>query len=314
MKKFDIIVTGDCNIDLLFNGFDHLPAFGEEVLAEQFNITLGSSAGITAAHLAALGMKVAYIGAIGEDTFGKQFKELMNAAGVNTDYMVDKAGFSTGCTAVLSKGEERANITHAGAMEQLCPADIPAQLLEATPFFHLSNPYVLPHFRNVLPTFYKSLKKHPIHTSLDPQWDVEEKWNTDLNELLPYVDVFLPNKTELQLLLKGNKLQTEDVQKFPNTIVCTHGNQGVAITENGLTKQMNSYINEQPQDCIGAGDAFTAGFLSAKIDGQDNTNAVEMGCRSGALSTTFTGGSVAYHSRAHFEQLFANANIKKIKH
>ncbi len=74
MKNFDIVVAGDCNLDLIFNQFNRLPDFGEEILAKQFELALGSSAGIVAAHMATLGAQVAYVGAIGNDSFGKQFK------------------------------------------------------------------------------------------------------------------------------------------------------------------------------------------------------------------------------------------------
>ncbi|MBS2210779.1 carbohydrate kinase family protein [Carboxylicivirga mesophila] len=305
MKKYDIIVTGDCNIDIIFNNFNKIPHFGEEVIAHDFDIVLGSSAGITAAHLAALGVNVAYIGAIGADSFGQQFKELLGSYGVCTNYMIEKKAYKTGCTVVMSKDEDRANLTHAGAMAQLTPQDIPVDLLASTPYFHMSNPYVLPHFRNVLPQFFKAIKEHQVHTSLDPQWDVEEKWNTNLRQLLPYVDVFLPNEKELQLLLKGNKLEVEELlQDYQTKIINTCGSDGVQLISLKTRRSYSSYQNTKPVDCIGAGDAFTAGFLAGTIDGKNTDEAIDMGCKSGALSTTVAGGGVPYSSREEFEPLF----------
>ncbi|MBR8536119.1 carbohydrate kinase family protein [Carboxylicivirga sediminis] len=305
MKKYDIIVTGDCNIDLIFNNFNKLPHFGEEVIAHDFDIVLGSSAGITAAHLAALGVNVAYIGSIGADSFGQQFKELLGSYGVCTNYMIEKKAYKTGCTVVMSKDEDRANLTHAGAMAQLSPQDIPFNLIASTPYFHMSNPYVLPHFRDVLPQFFKAIKKHQVHTSLDPQWDVEEKWDTDLRQLLPYVDVFLPNETELQLLLKGNNTEVKSLlQQCTTQIISTCGSHGVQHIDSQSKRSYPAYQNAHPIDCIGAGDAFTAGFLSGIIENKSSDKAIEMGCKSGALSTTVAGGSVPYTSRQDFEKLF----------
>ncbi len=306
MKQFDIIVTGDCNIDLIFNNFPKLPQYGEEVLAENFDIVLGSSAGITAAHLSSLGAKVAYIGAIGCDSFGLQFKALLNAKGVCTDYMVEKKGYQTGCTVVMSHLEDRANLTHAGAMAQLHPDDIPLNVVTSARFFHLSNPYVLPNFRDCLPEFFKNIKAQNIFTSLDPQWDVEEKWNTNLTELLPHVDFFFPNEKELQLLLQGNNLQLNELLKQCSTnIINTCGSGGVKHFHSQITNAYKSYLNESPVDCIGAGDAFTAGFLAGKIDELSTEEAIDLGCRNGAVSTTVAGGSVPFSTRNEFETLFS---------
>jgi len=305
MKNFDIVVVGDCNIDLIFNNFSKLPDFGEEVLSEQFSFTLGSSAGITAAHLATLGSRVAFIGAIGNDVFGQQFKAMLNASGVCTDYMPVRNNAKTGCTVVMSKDEDRANLTHAGAMATLSIDDIPMDLIKKTPFFHMSNPYVLPLFRNILPELYKKLKALNTFTSLDPQWDVEEKWNTDLKGLLPFVDTFLPNSKELDLLVKGNNLSVNDLTKISNnSIITTCGSNGAELIKGDRKVSFEGYLNQNPIDCIGAGDAFTAGYLMAKIENLTDDEAIDLGCRNGALSTTSEGGNVSYSSRDDFGKKF----------
>lgn len=306
MRKFDIVVTGDCNLDLIFNQFDRLPGYGEEIIANRFEMALGSSAGIVAAHMASLGAKVAYIGAIGNDNFGNQFKAFIQSYGVCTDYMVEKKGLKTGCTVVMAKDEDRANLTHAGAMAELRPGDLPWQLIEETPFFHLSNPYVLPHFRNSLPDLYKKIKKTNTVTSIDPQWDVEENWNTDLKALFPFLDYFLPNEKEFELLLAGNNINKETLTASSSTtIIKTCGSKGIEMLQTNQSQQFGSYINQQPIDCIGAGDAFTAGFLTATIEGKKIGEAIDFGCKTGALSTTTEGGKVTYSTKQEFTDRFA---------
>jgi len=306
MKDFDIVIAGDCNIDLIFNDFAKLPQLGEEVIAEQFNFTLGSSAGITAAHLATLGAKVAFIGAIGNDVLGRQFKSMLEANGVCTDYMPMRNKAKTGCTVVMNKNEDRANLTFAGAMATLSLDDIPMDLIEKTPFFHMSNPFVLPHFRNILPEFYAKIKSLSTTTSLDPQWDTEEKWDTNLAKLLPVVDTFLPNSKELALLEKGNSLNASQLAQLnKNTIIKTCGSKGIELIKDNETTLFEGYHNKTPIDCIGAGDAFTAGYLMAKIENLSDKQAIDLGCKNGALSTTVEGGGVAYSSRKDFETKFA---------
>ncbi|MCT4591703.1 MAG: carbohydrate kinase family protein [Carboxylicivirga sp.] len=314
MDKVDIIVAGDCNIDLIFNNFNKLPGFGEEVLADHFDVVLGSSAGITAAHLARLGLKVAYIGAIGNDSLGEQFKAMLDNYGVYTDYLVIKENFKTGVTVVMSKGEERANITHAGAMANLRPDDIPDQLIKNSTHFHLSNPYVLPNFRNKLPEFFKNIKSLGTSTSLDPQWDVDEKWDTQLKDLVPHLDVFFPNETELELLLKGNNMSLQQLLNINNhTIANTLGSEGVRLINHKEIKTYNTYYNANPVDCIGAGDAFTAGYLTGLIEKLPHEQIIELACKNAALSTTVAGGAVSYDSRDDFNVKFNNSGLSDRK-
>jgi sugar/nucleoside kinase (ribokinase family) len=56
---------------------------------------------------------------------------------------------------------------------------------------------------------------------LDPQWDSYEQWDCDWNNLLPLVDVFLPNREELKNITK--KATVKDavyaIKEIANVIV-----------------------------------------------------------------------------------------------
>ena len=65
-KQFDVIVVGELNVDLIMNQLHSFPETGKEKLAEKMLLTLGSSSAIFASNLAALGMKVSFVGKIGE--------------------------------------------------------------------------------------------------------------------------------------------------------------------------------------------------------------------------------------------------------
>jgi len=41
MKKFDVIVVGDANPDLIFTGFDRLPAMGQEIFTKGLFLNIG---------------------------------------------------------------------------------------------------------------------------------------------------------------------------------------------------------------------------------------------------------------------------------
>ena len=70
-KKFDVIVVGELNVDLILNHIDSFPEMGKEKIAKDMTLTLGSSSAIFASNLSSLGAKVAFIGEIGNDSFGE---------------------------------------------------------------------------------------------------------------------------------------------------------------------------------------------------------------------------------------------------
>jgi len=69
-KKFDVIVVGELNVDLILNSIDSFPEMGKEKIAKNMNLTLGSSSAIFASNLSSLGAQVGFIGKIGNDAFG----------------------------------------------------------------------------------------------------------------------------------------------------------------------------------------------------------------------------------------------------
>ena len=71
MPKFDILVAGEINPDLILSG-NVVPEFGQvEKLIDGATLAIGSSSAIFACGAARLGLKVAFIGVCGDDVFGR---------------------------------------------------------------------------------------------------------------------------------------------------------------------------------------------------------------------------------------------------
>lgn len=308
-QQFDIVVAGDFNIDLLFNGFPHVPAVGEEVIASDFQMVLGSSAAITATHLAAFGAKVAFVGAMGADEMGEKLLTFLNSANVCTDFVKIRKGMQTGCTVVMNQADDRANLTYAGAMETLSKDDFPYEIIAKTPYFHLSNPFVLPELRNSLTPLFKAIRTIGAKTSLVPQWDVTGKWDLDFDNLLPFLDYFFPNREELMRFAKKDTIEaalSEMSSVLKHQLVMTKGREGALLMTSEKRMGHLGYVNNNPVDCVGAGDAFTAGYLMAKMDSKSDEQALEMACKSGALSTFCYGGSPFCENRSDFNEKASN--------
>lgn len=298
MKKYDTLVIGELNVDLILNGIAGFPGMNTEILARDMQLLMGSSSAIFASNLSILGTRVAFLGKIGKDDFGRLITETLDRNGVSTEFIIRSPEYKTGATIVLNYGEERAMVTHPGAMEQLVIADIPAGTMQHCRHIHISSVFLQPGILEKLPEILKQAKELGISTSLDPQWDPSEKWDLDLEELLPVTDVFLPNIQEFLALTGQKTLQDalDSVKDYAHTIAVKMGSRGSTGYTSGQVLEKKPFPNDRVVDAIGAGDSFNAGFIHKFLQGKDLGECLEFGNLTGAINTTSAGGTTSFES------------------
>jgi len=295
-KNFDVIVIGELNVDLILNQIDSLPVIGKEILASKMDLVLGSSSAIFASNLSSLGTQVAFLGKIGEDIFGDLVINSLKNKGVNTDLVIRDEELKTGATVVLNYGEDRAMVTHPGAMEHLSIDDITVEKLQRGRHVHISSVFLQPNLQKDIYAIFKLAKDSGLTTSLDVQWDPAEKWDLDLQKLLPLVDVFLPNEQELLNLIQESEMQDaiNKLSENENIVAVKMGNKGSICLKDGNQNEMPAYLNENVVDAIGAGDSFNAGFIFKYINGASLAECQKFGNLTGAINTTKAGGTAAF--------------------
>ncbi|WP_034042983.1 carbohydrate kinase family protein [Wocania ichthyoenteri] len=295
-KKFDVIVVGELNVDLIFNHIKGFPEVGKEILADDMTLTLGSSSAICASNLSSLGLKVAFIGKLGNDIFGQFIIDKLNEKGVDTSLIIIEDTLKTGATVALSYDEDRAMVTHQGAMSHLSINDIHESQLKQANHLHFSSYFFQPGFKNSLDSLFIKAKKAGLTTSLDVQWDPTEKWNLDLEKVLPLVDVFIPNEVEFQKLTRQPNLNfaIDSIQNKSRYTVIKRGKKGSVLFYDDKKISKESFLNNNIIDTIGAGDSFNAGYISKFIKGKPPEECQEYGNLMGAISTTKPGGTDAF--------------------
>lgn len=302
---FDVIALGELNVDLILNRIDGKPEVGKEKFCQDMILTLGSSTAIFAANAAALGTKVAFCGMIGEDSFGELVDSSLQKKGVDTRYLIRQNKYATGATICLSYNEDRANVTYQGSMDYLCMADIPAELFGAGKHLHISSIFMQSGIKRDILSILRAAKKAGMTTSLDTQWDPSEKWNLDYREVLPLIDVFLPNEKELCCLTGSEEVMeaVEKIMPYHNNTVVKWGNKGSLLVKKDRTMRMlEPFLNKQVVDAIGAGDSFNSGFLSRYVQGDTLEDCQRYGNMTGAVNTTAAGGTGAFTSREEVEK------------
>jgi len=293
MMEFDILTIGDLNVDIILNKIESAPVVGKEILCEEMETTIGGSATNFAYNASSLGSKIAFLGMLGNDTNGHYIIDMFQANGINTDHIIQSDLHGTGATVALSYDEERAMVTYQGAMAHMSIGDVHDSHLSIAKHVHVASIFLQPALKNDVVELFSRAKKAGMTTSLDPQFDPSEKWNLDLEKLLPNVDIFMPNETELHLLtgIEDVKEAVLSLKHVLNCIVVKQGNKGSLMYYKGEFHQKDAYLNDQVVDAIGAGDSFDAGFIHYFVQGKPYKECQNFGNLTGAVSTTGAGGT-----------------------
>ncbi len=288
----DLVVLGDVNPDLILRGGDLVPAFGQrEHLVDEAMLTVGGSGAITACAAARLGLRVALCGVVGDDPFGRFMRRRLDERGVDTSGVVVDPDRPTGVTVVLSRPDDRAILTSVGTIGDLELARIDPGLLESARHIHVSSYFLQSRLAPQLPGLFSDVRASGATTSVDPNWDPSDEWDSGLLDLLPFVDVFMPNAAEAVRLTRVDDVDDAALALAAGggTVVVKDGVRGgVAVEGERFIRATTPVV--AAVDTTGAGDGFDVGFLAGRWRGLDLAGSLRLATACGALTTRSAGG------------------------
>jgi sugar/nucleoside kinase (ribokinase family) len=300
MSTFDITIAGEVNLDLILYGFEESIPVDREILASNFEMTLGSSSAILAHNLAVLGQRVGFITRFGADEMGRIAMDRLAEGGADTSRSVrSAAGSKTGVTLLLPHGRSRRILTYPGVMFDLTVDDLDLDYLASAPHFHLSSLFLLRGLHAGLPGLFHDLKRRGVMLSLDTNDDPDDHWDGVLQELLPMLDLFLPNDDEIRRIAHRDTVEEAlNVLSATVPLIAVKCGRRGALVQHGNQRIAVPAVSVDPIDTIGAGDSFNAGFLAAWLRGATPEVAAHAGNVTGALSTQKPGGTEAFRDPA----------------
>ena len=294
MNDFDLLVVGEINPDLVLRG-DVEPRFGQaEKMVDAADLTIGSSSAIMACAAARLGLRTAFVGVVGDDAFGRFMLGAMSARGVDTRACVVDAALETGVSVILSRGADRAILTHLGAISALRAEQVDRALLRSSRHLHVGGYFLLDALRPDLAALFSEARRAGLTTSLDTNWDPRDAWDDQLPSVLEHTDVLLPNAEEAVRIAGRSDLGeavAELARRVPTVAVKLGGEGGRAAR--GDEQAFAPALEVDLVDTTGAGDTFDAGFLHGYLNAATLEDALRLACACGSLSTRAAGGTDA---------------------
>jgi sugar/nucleoside kinase (ribokinase family) len=245
----------------------------------------GGSAGNTAAGVASLGGKAAFIGKVADDALGKIYRHDMTATGVHFATPPLKGGAPTARSMILITADgERTMNTYLGACQALSPADIDADVVARAAITYLEGylwdpPEAKKAFRRAAQTAHAAGRQ--VSLTLSDAFCVD-RYRAEFLDLLRShtVDILLANDSELRSLYETSDLDTAValLRRDCRLSAVTVGADGaLVVTPDGVEAAPATPV-ETVADLTGAGDLFAAGFLYGVARKMPLRDAGRLGC------------------------------------
>jgi ribokinase len=259
-----VTVVGSANIDLTFRTA-RLPRPGETVFGTGFFQGFGGKGANQAVAAARLGARVAFVGRVGADEFGRATRDQLADEGIDVSHLLTDPDRPTGTAAILVDDTgENAIVGVPGANLGLTPDDVRA----AADFIRGSAILLAPcetMIETILEAFRVARTAGPLCVFNPAPARVLP------DELLRLVDVCVPNETELRTLTGRPTDTLADVAaaaeslraRGVGTVIVTLGPRGALLVGAGSPVHITG-MPVAAVDTSGAGDAF-CGALAAHL-------------------------------------------------
>lgn len=288
--------TGNPFLDVVFTGLPHIPAAGQEVLAENVAFLPGGS--LTAAIvLSRLGLNVMYEAQLGDDFASRFLLAEMKREGVSTDAVTVVPGTRACVTVAYNHNNDRSFLSFAPPTPPPRPELVDRYQPRA----------VLVDGLRVGPAVIETLARARTLRALrlaDVQDTAPTLADPATAELLSQLDVITLNEREVLQLTCTTDLThgLNTLRGLVGTVVLKRGADGArALWANGEVEL--PAIPAKVVDLTGCGDNFFAALTAAFLEGQVINECLAWANAAGHLAALSPGGTGGRYSRADLLEL-----------
>ena len=295
MKKWDVYVYGDINIDLVIPGVEHFPLPGQEDVVETMNTYVGGGAAVFTLGIGKLGLKPVFQGTIGDDCYGKFIRDEFKSRNVDDTLLATSKENKTGISISFTNEKDRSFLTYRGTNDEIDLSKIQLDKVKEASHIHLTGYAGSKNHNQYLELVKKVKDMKEVTISFDVGWDDAGEWYEGIYDLFTYIDILFMNETEaIHYSRKEDaKEAVLDFSKTCSLVVAKLGKKGSMAVKDGVIYESKAYT-VQAVDTTGAGDSFNAGFVYGFLKGKTIEECLKCGNGCGALSVTQLGGNTGF--------------------
>jgi len=278
----DLLTAGEAFDDFVFYALDRLPANGEELKTDAFSRSPGGGAVITAVAAARLGLRCAVMSGLSDEG-----ERLLLDEGVSVRNL-RRPEEPAALTVALSTRRNRRFLTFDGMNDRL-----PDRLRRLLPRARARHVHLAFYPRPCRPWLgvVQTLRRRGVTTSWDFGWNPQLVRDPQFRALSGAVDYLFLNRDEALMYARQATLAGALDRWRGNVrhVVIKLGASGSRLVGGGVDVRAAA-PRTRVVDTTGAGDAFNAGFLVAKLRGGSLHAALRLANCVGAFSTRRAGG------------------------
>jgi sugar/nucleoside kinase (ribokinase family) len=286
-----------------------LPVEGQLLAVEAMPTKAGGCAANVAIDLAKQGFSVEVVGCLGRDSAAKVVLDYLGRFGVGCDRIVYCDLLPTSTTVILLvQGQDRRYIHSFGANRAFAISQIDRQWLAELKAFYLGGLFAMPAVKtDECLDLLKFCRNKGIATVVDVVLPHDFAGGDDLRVLLPYVDYFLPNDDEANLITGEADVLAQVsalLEMGAGTVVVTQGKAG-AVAARGNDVWQCGACPLKVIDPSGSGDAFACGIITGVLHGWDMPRTLQCASAIGASATQAVGTTDGVFDSRQLESFLA---------
>jgi 2-dehydro-3-deoxygluconokinase len=252
----------------------------------------------TAIGLERLGIPASWVSVVGADRFGDFIVSTLRNEGVDVSAVRRDPSRQTGVFFKERLSRERTGVYYYrrhSAATGLSPADVPRELVRDARLLHVSGITMglSVSAREAVRRAIEYAKEGSTLVSVDPNLRKELPHETELlsviRGLLEQADIVLGGLDELAAVLGIDSPERILAELADRDVVARVGSSGALIGRNSGMRRIPPFPVEQVADLVGAGDAFNAGYLAARLRGFEHEAAAEIGTATASYAVRTTG-------------------------
>ena len=270
-----------------------LPPEGALLALDDLPIKAGGCAANVAIDLAKQGVSVDAVGCVGSDTAADFLLKTYASHGVGYSKVVRAEGYSTSrCVILLVQGQDRRYLYVDGANRAFSIAHIDREWLSRLKVFYLGGLFLLPGIDSEqLAELLKFCRAARVTTVVDVVIPQFLSGMSTLKQLLPLIDVFVPNEDEARAFT-GLTDPFDQLRALEgagaHTVIITRGGLGAVASREGRRWRCGAY-QMAVIDPSGSGDAFTSGVIRGILEGWNLPQTLRYASAVGASVTRAAG-------------------------
>jgi ribokinase len=272
-----VVVLGDVMVDVVTRLSGPIAPGSDSPATVAFEG--GGQAANAAAWLAVAGASVALVARVGDDAAGRAAVRELEALGVAARVAVDPALPTGTCVVLVAPDGERTMFPDAGANGALAPGDLPNELLEAGSHLHVAG-YALLRDGSRAAALSAMERAGAVGMSVSVDPSSAALLSGGLQRLGRGADLLLPNSLEARALtgLQDPSAAARALAGSFREVVVKLGEEGALWTDGTDEVRAGAAGVGDVVDTTGAGDAFAAGLLAARLSGAGPKDALAAGC------------------------------------